>query len=1169
MATYTDDKNMSDDLSESLDDGKQVIDDGKKIKDDIDKARDGINKVRDFINDHKNKSDDKNDASSDSNSASENTDKSSDQSGQSNNPQNSDNPYDNTHISRPDSNINTPGSSNSANASNAAGNAGAESGAGSAGASGTAGNSAEGAVASTNTAGAAGTAEGAEGVAVASGATAEGAAGVAAEGAVAEGAAGAAAAEGAGTAAASSAAASGGAAAGGSAAAAGGAAAGGAVLIIPILCVIGAIMTFLMIAFIVFMMTTLKDGNAKKILNDRIYETTKEKMGFGIRIVNVADVIPPKDGSVVSYASYAIRTITGAKASIAATVVYSFGYNIYDDGGDVIDKIQGDYIPDGIKADDAWAYDCQMLVYKGIIDDVLENAYKHATGKSLTGFFKGIFQGNPYDKFVKDNGYKKSIYANGTRYKTKLVDKYGQPLTNWDQLYGDVNYGDFITTVEIATFGWKYDEYVGSDLIGKKFIKVFKGLDDKAENLSKLYAFKVVSTQDVYHYPKDPNKDPIYKGTVATITIVPYTIEGLYDLCGSSIDSYYDDESQHVKNEDGTYADYEVLDENGNPIKEPKRKENGDIETDNNGNIIYTNEIKMHKDYGYSGEPITNEEMRAQRMNFLKAIIHNTADADGDGETTKEEKKKYLFNDKTVYEALGLDYPTTMLISDINNNTYYSGLGTGAFGNALRNISVGLLDVGDDWYLDADPSIYNGSGRLAGTICSNKIQYYDGPTQTATASSYVIDVEKVMKDTYGQFSSITGEMYDPYTANARWLAFEAESVGVYNTNKNIAGVRKRIQQSGKEIIEDNKKVKIGDAYAVAVGPGVVCRDYYQTTGGTQNLASLYGGYNGTLKMDLVLEDKSTHELKYIKITPADSKGHTYPFGIYQTNIMIPNTETEEIYTWSWNYSDWKGCLSGETASNVVNVINTSNEMIKEDCSLNLRYALDNGLIEWICMEGCYGELTRNYKCKQIIVYNPQASSQLRHTTMKVNSFSGNGSEAQNEVVQYALSKIGNQYHWGGTDIDYTGDYILTYEGQKGGKTCKYGADCSGFVWRVYKDLGYDRDMGSDKLSSLGLRDVGRAVNVSELQPGDIICTEGHVGIYIGNEEPFTITDTRGNEVTIPAKNSAGLGKIIMVAAKGGTSGYSAGSALDGSSSYGISYQSVYISSIKACRRICD
>lgn len=84
-----------------------------------------------------------------------------------------------------------------------------------------------------------------------------------------------------------------------------------------------------------------------------------------------------------------------------------------------------------------------------------------------------------------------------------------------------------------------------------------------------------------------------------------------------------------------------------------------------------------------------------------------------------------------------------------------------------------------------------------------------------------------------------------------------------------------------------------------------------------------------------------------------------------------------------------------------------------------------------------------------------------------------GSNGQS-VADYACQFIGNPYVWGGESLTN-------------------GADCSGFVKAVYAQFGV-----SLPHSSYGLRYEGYGVSASEMQPGDIVCYSGHVGIYIGD-----------------------------------------------------------------------
>lgn len=78
------------------------------------------------------------------------------------------------------------------------------------------------------------------------------------------------------------------------------------------------------------------------------------------------------------------------------------------------------------------------------------------------------------------------------------------------------------------------------------------------------------------------------------------------------------------------------------------------------------------------------------------------------------------------------------------------------------------------------------------------------------------------------------------------------------------------------------------------------------------------------------------------------------------------------------------------------------------------------------------------------------------------------------VVDYACQFIGNPYVWGGTSLTN-------------------GADCSGFVQAVYAHFGI-----SLPRTSAEQRNAGVSVSYSEAVPGDVICYDGHVGIYAGN-----------------------------------------------------------------------
>lgn len=78
-----------------------------------------------------------------------------------------------------------------------------------------------------------------------------------------------------------------------------------------------------------------------------------------------------------------------------------------------------------------------------------------------------------------------------------------------------------------------------------------------------------------------------------------------------------------------------------------------------------------------------------------------------------------------------------------------------------------------------------------------------------------------------------------------------------------------------------------------------------------------------------------------------------------------------------------------------------------------------------------------------------------------------------QIASYACQFVGNPYVYGGSNLTN-------------------GTDCSGFTMAVYAQFGYSLSHSSAVQMS-----QGTAVSLDAVQPGDIICYSGHVGLYIG------------------------------------------------------------------------
>lgn len=107
------------------------------------------------------------------------------------------------------------------------------------------------------------------------------------------------------------------------------------------------------------------------------------------------------------------------------------------------------------------------------------------------------------------------------------------------------------------------------------------------------------------------------------------------------------------------------------------------------------------------------------------------------------------------------------------------------------------------------------------------------------------------------------------------------------------------------------------------------------------------------------------------------------------------------------------------------------------------------------------------------------------------------------VVEYAKQFVGCPYTWGGTD------------------PMNGGADCSGFVYYVYKHFG----INYGRLTSAGWRSVGQEVSYQNMQLGDIVCYAGHVGIYAGGG---VIVEAQSTQAGITCNRSVNCHSIITI-----------------------------------------
>jgi cell wall-associated NlpC family hydrolase len=148
-----------------------------------------------------------------------------------------------------------------------------------------------------------------------------------------------------------------------------------------------------------------------------------------------------------------------------------------------------------------------------------------------------------------------------------------------------------------------------------------------------------------------------------------------------------------------------------------------------------------------------------------------------------------------------------------------------------------------------------------------------------------------------------------------------------------------------------------------------------------------------------------------------------------------------------------------------------------------------------------GEIVDKDIQKEIVVKKPVTEVRLKGTKVIGSAeagvtYKGSGSK----IANYALQFVGNPYVYGGTSLTN-------------------GADCSGFVQSVYDHFGIPLCHDADVM-----RNYGVSVSLSEASPGDLVCYNGHVGIYIGGGKIVHAYNERAG-ITV---SGVGIQQIVSV-----------------------------------------
>lgn len=106
-------------------------------------------------------------------------------------------------------------------------------------------------------------------------------------------------------------------------------------------------------------------------------------------------------------------------------------------------------------------------------------------------------------------------------------------------------------------------------------------------------------------------------------------------------------------------------------------------------------------------------------------------------------------------------------------------------------------------------------------------------------------------------------------------------------------------------------------------------------------------------------------------------------------------------------------------------------------------------------------------------------------------------ELRKQIIDYALQFVGNKY-------------------VNGGNSLTNGTDCSGFTSLIFKEFGYS----ISRTPSGQYKNAGRSIDMSQIQPGDIICYSSnggksctHVAFYMGDGKIVHAANKRKGIIT--------------------------------------------------------
>ncbi len=123
----------------------------------------------------------------------------------------------------------------------------------------------------------------------------------------------------------------------------------------------------------------------------------------------------------------------------------------------------------------------------------------------------------------------------------------------------------------------------------------------------------------------------------------------------------------------------------------------------------------------------------------------------------------------------------------------------------------------------------------------------------------------------------------------------------------------------------------------------------------------------------------------------------------------------------------------------------------------------------------------------------EASAAIEQAAQQIAASTGTDVSTARQAAQQAYQATGSTSTASGSALLAYAQQFLGNPYVYGGNSLTNGVDCSGFVQQVYSHFGINTSR-----TSWDIENDGTEVSYSDVQVGDVICYNGHVGIYAGD-----------------------------------------------------------------------